>query len=348
MYFPSFSWTREDGVMVGIALHNGFVIPKPLEYFVMPFYGFEQSKLAGYAKLSYTVTPFQKLVRMATFSLEGAQFGAPGNQNYQTFKTGVELFFRSNQQKSFIQSIYGNYIQASDLIQLNSEEKAGQNSFVQIGYRLNRQTRINPFTLHSAIEYTQFHQKITAEWNYRLSYYGEKRGLDLRLFSGAMLKETSGASLYGLAPAGRDGRELYLYQGFYPDRFGAFPSTLWSRQMTMNEGGLVSPVNRSLGYSAWLFSLTLTSSLPSKIEKLPVKPFLTVLMNEPGGDSQNSPTLFFEAGLKTGFWNLFEFHIPLLISNNIRPETGAFKDRIRLVFTLDSFNQLKLNQRSEF
>ncbi len=348
MFFPSFSWTRENGVMAGMALHNGFVIPKPLEYFIMPFYGFKHSKLAGYARMFYTVTPFQKLVRKATFSLEGTQFGAPGNQNYQTLKTGVELFFRSSQQKPFVQSIYGNYILASDLSQLNREEKPEQNSFVQVGYHLKKRSRINPFILHSAVEYAQVYQKITAELNYRLSYYGEGRGLDFRLYSGAMLNEVSAASLYGLAPAGRSGRELYLYQGFYPDRFSAFPSTFWSRQMTLNEGGLVSPVNKSLGYSDWLFSLTLTSSLPRKIEKLPIKPFLTVLLNDTGGEHHDNPNVFFEAGVKTGFWNLIEFYIPLFISNNIKSEIGPFKDRIRLVFTLDSFTQINLNQRSVF
>ncbi len=348
MYFPSFSWTREDGAMIGMALYNGFVIPKPLKYFIMPFYGFKHSNLAGFARLSYTVTPFHKLVRKATFSLEGTQFGAPGNQNYQTLKTGVELFFRSDQQEPFVQSIYGNYIQASDLFQLYRGEKAEQNSFVQIGYHFKKQSIVNPFTLRSAIEYTQVYQKITAELNFRLSYYGESRGLDFRFYSGAMLGKTSMASLYGLAPAGRSGCELYLYQGFYPDRFSVFPSTFWSRQMTLNEGGVVSPVNKSLGYSDWLFSLTLTSSLPRKIEKLPIKPFLTVLLSDAGDDYYNDPNIFFEAGIKTGFWNLIEFHIPLLISNNIKSEVGPFKDRIRLVFTLDSFTHINLNQRSAF
>ena len=348
MYFPSVSWTREDGVMLGLALNNGFVIPKRLEYFIMPFYGFERSKLVGYAKLSYSITPFQKRVRMATFSIEGSQFGAPGNQHFQTLKTGVALFFRSNPQKTFSQSIYGNYVQASNLSQLNREEKAEHNSFVQFGYHLKKQSRINPFYLHSSIEHSRFHQKITAELNYRLSYYGENRGLDFRLFSGAMLKESSDAPLYDLAPAGRNGSELYFYQGFYPDRFSPFPSTFWSRQMTMNEGGLVSPSNSILGYSNWLFSLTLTSSLPRKIEKLPIKPFLTVLLNEPRGKFQNKPTVFFEAGVKTGYWNLIEFYIPLFISNNIKSETGPFKDRIRLTFTLDSFKKINLNRRSGF
>ncbi|MDZ7774558.1 MAG: hypothetical protein U5L09_02555 [Bacteroidales bacterium] len=76
--------------------------------------------------------------------------------------------------------------------------------------------------------------------------------MDIRLFTGAMLKEDPTVPFYGFSPGGRSGREQYLYQGTYPDRFADFPSTFWSRQMTLSEGGLVSPVNNSLGYSRWL------------------------------------------------------------------------------------------------
>ena len=56
----------------------------------------------------------------------------------------------------------------------------------------------------------------------------------------------------------------------------------------------------------------------------------------------NSP-LYCEAGVKAGLWNFFEIYIPLVVSGNIESITGSFKDRIRLVFNLDSFNQVKLN-----
>jgi len=112
--------------------------------------------------------------------------------------------------------------------------------------------------------------------------------------------------------------------------------------MSLSEGGLVSPVNNTLGYSRWLFSLSLTSSLPEKISWIPVKPFFNVLLNDHGGETTGKSTLFFEAGFKAGIWNFFEIYFPLLVSDNIESITGSLKDRIRFVFKLDLLNPLRL------
>jgi hypothetical protein len=112
--------------------------------------------------------------------------------------------------------------------------------------------------------------------------------------------------------------------------------------MSLSEGGLVSPVNNALGYSRWLFSLSLTSSLPEKISWIPVKPFFNVLLNDHGAETAYKSPLFFEAGFKAGIWNLFEIYLPLLVSDNIESITGSFKDRIRFVLKLDLLNPLRL------
>jgi hypothetical protein len=113
--------------------------------------------------------------------------------------------------------------------------------------------------------------------------------------------------------------------------------------MSFNEGGLVSPVNEILGYSQWLISLSLTSTLPAKIERLPVKPFVNILLNDHGTGMGHDSHFFYEAGLKTGIWDFFEISIPLVVSGNIENITGSFKDRIRFVFKLDALSQVKLN-----
>ncbi len=64
--------------MAGVALHNGTLIPKPVEYFVIPFYTFRNQGLAGYGKISFNITPYNNFIRLATFSLEGEQFGGTG------------------------------------------------------------------------------------------------------------------------------------------------------------------------------------------------------------------------------------------------------------------------------
>ena len=344
MYIPAFNWTRENGLMFGVAIHNGFLTPKPLEYFVMPFYGFKSSDLAGFGRISYNIIPYNRLIRKAKISLEGTQFGAPGNQNYRKIKAGLDLYFRSTQKNnSLTQKAYGNVIAASNLFQIIHQEKAKMNTYLQFGYQLEKPGNINPFTLLASTESSHSYLKTSAEFNYRISYYGKKKGLDIRLFAGAMLKTDPAVPFYALSASGRSGLEQYLFQGTYPDRFSVFPATFWSRQITFSEGGLVSPVNEKLGYSQWLVSISFTSNLPGKVARIPIKPFVNFLLNDHGiGTGKDSP-FFYEAGLKAGLWNFFEIYIPLVVSGNIESINGSFRDRIRLVFNLNTFSQVKLN-----
>ncbi|MDZ7740020.1 MAG: hypothetical protein U5K32_13340 [Bacteroidales bacterium] len=153
MYFPAINWNRENGFMAGMALHNGFIIPKPVEYFVMPFYAFGNNDLAGLGRIKYNIAPYDKFIRLAAISLEGTQFGAPGNQNYRKVKTGVDLYLRNrNMSKPFTQKVYGNYIAATSLYQLELPEEAKMNSYIQFGYNLERHGTINPFTLQAGFE----------------------------------------------------------------------------------------------------------------------------------------------------------------------------------------------------
>ena len=343
MYIPAANWTRENGLMAGVAVHNGFILPKRFEYLAMPFYAFGNNDLAGFGRFSYNITPFDKFIRKATISLEGTQYGAPGNQNYKKIKTGVDIYFRNKKMNSTLtQKVSGNYIAASSLYQIEMEQKAEMNSFLQFEYRFEQQRLINPFSLQANLETGKAYQKTSLEMNYKVSYYGQNKGLDIRLFAGTMLKNNSNILFYAFSAGGRSGREQYFYQGSYPDRFAVFPDNFLSRQMTLSEGNLVSAVNDSLGYSNWLVSLTFTSTLPEIDKWLPVKPFVNLLLNDHGFGKGNASPLFFEAGIKTGFWDLFEIYIPLVVSKNIDSVSGPFKNRIRFIFSLDSFSKENL------
>ncbi len=344
-YIPAINWTRENKFMIGVALHNGFLLPKAFEYFAMPFYAFGNNHLAGYGKIYYNITPYDKFIRKATISLEGKQFGAPGNQNYQKAEAGLELFFRNrNINSPFTQMVFGNYITASNLSQIVSGQKAEYSSFIQMGYRLQKAGMVNPLKLVASYESGSSFKKTALDLNYKLSYYGTA-GLEFRLYAGVMLKKDPEVPFYALSASGRSGREHYLYRGTYPDRFAIFPNTFWSRQMTLSEGGLVTPVNNRMGYSNHLISLSLTSSLPEKAGWIPVKPFINILLNDHGLSEGPDSPFFFEGGLKTGLWNLFEVYVPLVVSRNIQTINGSFKDRIRFIFSLDLFNPVKLKSR---
>jgi hypothetical protein len=329
--------------MAGLILNNGTLIPKPLEYFLIPFYTFRNQGLTGYGKISFNITPYDNLIRIATFTIEGEQFGAPGNQNYHKAKLGLDLSLRPNNMINPVnQKLFGYYIAASDLHQIELNVPSRIRSYLQFGYSVSRTRIINPYNLFGFIEAGKSFQKISLESNYKYSYYGKNRGLEIRLFAGTMLKNNTADPFYAFSASGRNGPEQYLYEGFYPDRFGEISKTFWSRQMTISEGGLVSPVNDTLGYSRWLFSLSFSSSLPGKVSWLPVKPFVSLLLNDHGAETAYKSPFFIEAGLKAGIWNFFEIYFPLLVSDNIDAITGSFKNRIRFVLKLDMVNPLRL------
>ena len=344
MYIPLVNWTRENSYMLGVAVHNGFLIPKPIEYFFMPFYTFKKPGVAGFGRISYNILPDNTFIRLAKFTLEGTQFGAPGDQNYHTVKAGIDLYFMPKKLNNPLShSVFGYYIAATDLYQIELTEKAKMSSYLQIGYRLEKSRLVNPYSLQVTLEAHNSYQKASLVFNYRSSYIGKDKGLDIKLFAGTMLQNTSGVPFYSLAPGGRSGREQYLYEGTFPDRFTTFPETFLSRQVLFSEGNLVSPVNESLGYSKRLISVSFTSSLPGKADLIPIKPFANILLNDHGfGTSHDSP-VFFEAGLKAGIWDVFEVYVPLLVSANIESVASTVKERIRITLNLDLSKQVKLH-----
>ncbi len=342
VYIPVIFHTRLNGLILGVAFHNGYFLPKPFEYFIAPFYSDRNRSLIGLAQTSFTIRPNNSFIRLATLNLEGRRFGAPGDQIFQKIKTGLDIHIRpGNPVGSIRQKIFGTFTVASDLFQINQEEKADIDQFFQAGYSLDNSRLINPYSLLTSIEFHREFQKASATLKYRHSYIGDDKGLDIRIFAGKMLKNNSSAPFHGLAPGGRSGREQYLYQELYLDRFREFRENIWSRQLVFDEGGLVSPVNFSAGYSDWLISLSLTSTLPAIPAWFPVRPFGNLLVNEGSAGISDSNPFFYEAGIKAGIWDLFEVYFPFIVSDNIS-SMHPYKERIRFTITIDSGTRLNL------
>ncbi len=342
IFLPVVDWNSTDRFMAGMSFHNGISLPKPVQFFVIPFYTFNKPGLAGYGKITFNLIPYDNIIRLARFSLEGSQFGAPGEYEYRKGKAGFDLYFRSGRVLNPVsQKVFGYYVAASDLNQIELHTQAKMRSYLLMGYMWERSGIINPFNLLLSLESGRSYQKTSLELNYKYSYYGRSNGLEIRLFAGTMLKNMPPDPFYAFSPCGRSGHEQYLYQGIYPDRFSESSHTFWSGQMALSEGGLVTPVNDNLGYSRSLCSVSFTSTLPGKTSFIPVKPFFTMLLNNQRDVRADASHFFFEAGFKAGIWNFLEFYFPLIVSGNIDAINGSLIDRIRFVFKLDIFNSLK-------
>ncbi len=335
---PLLNWNRADGFMAGFALDNGFMLPKSVEFIFMPFYKFNEPGLSGKGRVAINLTPYNSIIRKLTFSLEGAQFGATVNNNYTTLKPGIDIWFRNrNMLNSTNHQISGRFIHATDIQAIVGDSRAGTRDFWQTRYSFSGSGPLNPFDFSGTYEWNKTYGKVFMELNYRISYSGRNKGLDIRLFSGTMTKINPASDLYSFAASGRSGKELYLFQGDFPDRFSDYSQNFWSRQMINTEGSLVTPVNDSTGYNRSIISLSLSGNLPGFAGKLPVKPFADLVYA-----SGNSKPYFYEAGLKAGIWNVFEVSMPFFVSRNLSSVRGTVKERIRFTLNLESILKVRI------
>jgi hypothetical protein len=338
MFTPLVNWTRTDGLMIGAGFNNELLLPKRTEIFIVPFYAFKNHDIAGQARFAYNITPYNSIVRKAVLSLAGSRFGSPLSGHYHVVESGIDIHFRSKEPLSYIDnSVFARLIMARKIPLPDITDHNNNVWFRQFGYSLDKGGLLNPYRLTGVFETNGNYRKTTAEFRYRLSYNGRNRGLDIRLFAGVMLKEDTLRRFYSLAPSGRSGRELYMYQGDFPDRFATPGSSFLSRQMMLNEGGIVSTVNDTTGFSPWLFSASFTSSLPGKAGLIPFKPFVNVLWN---GNQKFS--FFSEAGFKAGLWDVFEIYVPVFVTDNISTISGTIKQRIRFTLNLQTLFRIKL------
>jgi hypothetical protein len=338
MVVPLVNWNSADGFMTGVALNNGFILPKRIEYIAIPFYSFRRMSLAGKGRLAFNITPYNNPVRKATIFAEGAKFGASPGQDFRVLRTGFEVSFRNN---DFISEtghgIFGRFIRASDLSMLLTDQDAEMLSFGQWGYSFERPSMVNPFIVTFMHETNGEYNKVSAALKYKYSYKGKNNGLEMQFFTGAIPGSAPEREYYAFAPSGRSGRDLYLFQGEFPDRFSVFTDNFWSRQMLLNEGGLVTPVNDTSGFSRWLISASLASTFPGRAGMLPVKPFMNMVYN-----SGNSGFMW-EAGFKAGIWGFFEVHIPLIVSDNISFRNSV-RDRLRFIISLESLYKVGIRR----
>jgi hypothetical protein len=335
---PLLNWNRADGFMAGIALNNGSMLPKTVEFDFKPFYTFRVPDLSGQGRLDVNIIHYNSLVRKLTFSLEGERFGAIGNINYVLLKPGIDVWFRNrNMLNSTIHHVSGRFIHATDIQTIAENMETGTDSYWQTGYSFSRSGPLNPFDISGTYEWSRSYGKVSLEFYYRLSYNMKNKGLDIRLYSGAMMKVSGSSDLYSFAASGRAGKELYLFEGDFPDRFSVFPENFWSRQMVITEGSIVSPVNDSTGYSRSVISLAVSGNLPGFAGYLPVKPFADMVY----ASGKKSP-YFYEAGIKAGIWDVFEVYMPFFVSGNISSIRPTIKERIRFTLNLESILRIRI------
>ncbi|HLN22155.1 MAG TPA: M1 family metallopeptidase [Bacteroidales bacterium] len=336
-FLPLVNWNRADGVMAGFNINNGIIISRKFEYSLMPFLTFKDPGFSGRGMIRYTYLPYNAAIRKMSLTLEGSSFGFYKCINYTYFRSSIDLFFRErNMTNAVSKQLNLNFINTSDITRLEPGQEAGSKSFITGSFSAGKQSLVNPWNIRLSAEGGSTFGKILFQVNYRLSYYGSDNGLDLRFLTGGMIKSDPSVPMYSMAPSSRNGSQLYLFEGDFPDRFSKDGSSFWSRQILTREGGITTAINDSSGYSPFLVSISAKTTMPFIGSRLPVRPFANIVYQ-----SKASENFHWEAGLSAGIPGFLEFFIPLLASRDINSYYPHVKDRIRFILTLESFYKLR-------
>lgn len=332
-FAPLVSWVKADGFLYGAVFNSGIMLSRKLEYSFMPFYSAKKHDLSGKGMIRLNLLPHDFFLRKLSFTLSASSFGFDNNTNFRVINGGTELYFRDQNTPSAIsKQLKIDYYNVSDLLTLRSDSIHSDNSFLTASFRFRKQTNINPWSIQLYSELGPSFHKMTVNFNYKISYGGRNNGLDLFFLTGAMIRENENNRLYSMAPSARNGNQLYLFEGDFPDRFDARYGTLWSKQMLLKEGMIVSPINDHSGYSRWLSSFSAQAGLPGVVSFIPVKPFINLTFTD---------DMFYEAGFSAGVPDVLEIFVPILVSSNIQSIFPEINQRIRFILSLEHLFRIK-------
>ncbi|NJK94474.1 MAG: hypothetical protein HC905_05660, partial [Bacteroidales bacterium] len=301
-YLPAVGWNTSNKFMAGILLHNGILLKKPLEYQLMPMYGFYGNKLAGMGKISWNFFPEFSNIRILSLSISGTQFAYDKETDFSKVKLEARAIFHNRDFRFYPRHILqASATRASDLEYLPYLSKEFRN-YYNLGY-----TYQNP--LKEKLTLVQYNFKANEDfgrtsleviYNLKPSFF--KSPVRFRMFAGYMLY--ANRLIYAFNLDGRNGWNDFEYEGLFPGRFSN--SGMLTAQFMPVEGGFSVP------YGSYASNYLISGGIEFRLLSKSIFKFVKVYGNIAQVSSNYTDGFYYEAGLKAGQPDLLEVYFPLI------------------------------------
>jgi hypothetical protein len=315
-YFPLIAYNHHDGPMTGILLHNQELLPKPLEWFISPLFGFGSIDISGMAGLQYNIFPSGS-TRLFKISLNTKKFSLYHPELHAFYiRNSLDLYWEkkpidyTKKIKLYADASLIHLLDKNNpLVNINSKDT---NRFF---VRFN----IGRMNTHSwAPDYFKFtntfnHEFLRSEIEY-IKYIplDEHFKIRTRIFGGYFFGKINQNNFrYLFCAWGRNGYRDFLYDGYF---IGRYPTPDWiTKQISENDGNM--KVRSALGsYSKYVLALNLESP---DFGKIPLRFYLNVV----GTDDLTTinGNVFWDAGICFKLEKLgFSLFMPLFYSKDIK------------------------------
>jgi hypothetical protein len=332
-WLPVLGANTADKFMLGAAFYNSVVVPKKLQYLVMPMFSFSRGKLNGIGHVQRNFLPQhlgREFIAGATVQrfeeytkLEPAlTLVLPHRVGYgprQQVKLSFTAVVGENQNRTNVIATAEYAVRHADALQAWTAD-------LDLS-RLQASSRSGPaaLLLRGAATYLRF--------------YSPKKRVQARLFGGRFLQSgTQDAFVLGLS-----GSPDYRRQTFFLDRQQVSPALAAQYHQTDNRDGAFRAY-LPVASTRWLSTLNVQADVPG----LPLAVFADFgATNERFrlSDRASSQRLYYDAGLTLPlFRNFLEFYFPIAGSQYADgfPASGReFGDNIRFVLSLNTLNPLR-------
>ncbi len=363
---PTIGYNDYNSFMAGVVIHNHALIPKKLEFNLIPLVDFKNSNIAGVGNVLATWQNVSSIFKQVEVSADVARFAYEdefsddvmlkyGNSPllYNRIGVGVNLytkldkyFHRSTWLNVNYQAVYRELIEY-DFIENNyvPERNYRYFGFSSLSYNHRNDRAIDPFSAMIKLENESEYLKAAFEFKYRFSFAKKDKGLDIRFHLGKFIYNNEDEFNYNFRMDGWSGSNDYLYDDFY---FGRNRQDgLWSRQFILKDGGFKTPT--AVGQSNnWNSALNIYLDNPTP---LPIRFFIDIGTYDGIQDvyADINNLIMYDAGIMLSFFKGgFEVYLPLFVSADIDKyyETNdiGFGDRIRFVLDIKKFNPVQLRK----
>jgi len=330
-YLPVTGWNNYNKTMFGIAFYNSLIPQKKFEYVFMPLYSFGTNDLAGSADIGYNIYPGGNLFQHIRLSVSASQYAFANSNglNLNTVKLTpeIDVEFKKKNARSPIKHTLSfrnvNIAEDQTLFSFVLDNYITYNTpyYVNdLSYQLTSKRTLNPYNCTINIQQAKDFVKTSLEVNYRISFKGRNKGLDIRLFTGRFLYNNFSDSRYGFSISGNTGYLDYMYDEVFLGR--SETSGVLSRQFVMSDGGFKNDTTLA-NSQTWLTSINLKSPL---LKKLPIALYADI-----GWASSDPDKPVFDAGAAL-----------VLIPNIFEVYYSPYNKNIRFILNLSRLNPFKI------
>ncbi|HQV00955.1 MAG TPA: M1 family aminopeptidase, partial [Bacteroidia bacterium] len=270
-YIPLAGWNQYNHWMPGVLIHNQSLVPKPLEFAIMPLYSFATNNLNGSFMFQYKQAlslqwQYIAKIKGMQYNFGSTYFNATDQLQQFRFKKiqpSIIIQHRSDVLSKLLQQISATayFINRNDVFENGTVPSVKSENFYyqQLDYEIKNNRTFDPWQALLTIENGKNYLKAFTQAQYNFSYKRRQRGITVNAFAGTFIYNENEMQNVNFRMSGFSGMQDYLFNYTYLGRSES--EGILSKQFIANDGGF--KINTAVGQTnKWLTSLNLQVTIP--------------------------------------------------------------------------------------